>query len=288
MEQTMAEIGQANLQPAIEPYHDHTKDLDAANGVANLNANTQLAYQSEISGDSPDAVSTRLETQYSELGRSSGINNGADETLIARGGSRYVTDKSPVDFDKIPDSRKQTLNAEAERLIQRHGKEIPLHQGSPEAMPVGGYTEIDYNGFKNILTDLKGNHAYSDNEKAYVWSRIAEQKGTGTLLEGWQGGRYQPSIEGSKPSVRDSDPGRSKDTPGHTVLSFNDSYHGFGGSGDGRGMGYMTSAAANARINGDANASKAIVAAFHAYRDAPEGHRFEQFANTWINGIVAK
>lgn len=222
-------------------------------------------------------------------------------------GRGYATTQSPVNFDAIPNSRKEQLNGQAELLIMRYSTK-PDARVAPNGTPLNDHPpEIDYNGFKNILTDLKNDRAYSDNEKAYIWSQIANQKGQSSLFGGWNHGTYRPTIAGSNPNVRDSDLWgvRAQDTPGHTVLPFTDTYHGFGIAGDGTpGMGYMTRDAAQRRIvdhetprgltsplgfnRGDANASMAMVDAFHAYRDAPTGHKFESFANTWINGIVAR
>jgi hypothetical protein len=113
---------------------------------------------------------------------------------------------------------------------------------------------------------------------------------------------------GVNPSVIDSQLWgmRAANTPTHTIASFEDRVHGYGnppsspGADGSIGLAYFTPAAAEARIvqlelkqsavigynHGDANASRALVAAFRAYREAPEGQRFEAFATTWIKGMV--
>jgi hypothetical protein len=294
---------QPSIQPTVQPTYDPSQDVDATNSLDNSNAAATLVQQTNPENTLQADIGAKREVLFAQAGAVAGMNAGA----IA-GRPDIATTQSPVNFDAITTSRKAQLDGRAEQLIDQYASSKADPRVSPNGTPLKEHHHrvLDYNSFKNILTDLKNDRSYSDNEKAYVWSQIASAKGHGTLIGGWQGGTYRPSIEGSNPAMRDSDPLRAGDTPGHTVLSFTDSYHGFGRNGNDFGMGYQTRAAADARINehetpsnpvarfalgfnhGDANASKAMVAAFHAYRDAAEGHRFESFANSWINNIVAK
>jgi hypothetical protein len=299
-------------QPTIQPTYDPSKDVDATNGLVNPNAVVTPVQQTNPETTAQNEVGPKREIEFAAAGTVASIQGRAAGTEIASNPNTsqpdIVTTQSPVNFDAIAPGRQSQLDSRAEELIDQYASSKADPRVAPNGTPLNEYNHrvLDYHSFKNILTDLKNDRSYSDNEKAYVWSQIASAKGHGTLTEGWRGGTYRPSIEGSNPSVRDSDPLRSGDAPGHTVLSFTDSYHGFGGSGNSLGMGYQTRAAANARIDehetpsnpitrtllgfnhGDANASKAMVAAFHAYRDAADGHRFESFANSWINNIVAR
>jgi hypothetical protein len=304
------EIQPAGGQPAIQPSYDYSQDVDATNGLGNPNANPPPAATQAIDPSSYQDTAN-LEVGIGQTTSRLAVND-ADAADWVRAkeqwGGQYETMRSPVNFNAIPAERKAVLDAEATRQINRNSYGT-VRQASPEALPTDGPREIDYNGFKNILTDLKNNKSYNDNEKAYIWSEIANQKGSSSKLgvfSGFSGGTYVPSINGSKPSVRDSDLGglRAKDTPGHTVLSFQDGYHGFGVNGGKAGMGYMSPQGAREAIKdhetprgltsplgfnrGDYNASVAMVDSFHAYRNAAPGHKFEAFANTWINGIVAK
>ena len=294
---------QPNVQPAIQPTYDPSQDVDATTGLNNSNAVATLDQPTNPDSTANADIGAKREVLFAQAGAVAGMNIGA-----AAGRPDLATTQSPVNFNAITPSRKGELDGRAEQLIDQYASSKADPRVAPNGTPLKEYNHrvLDYTSFKNILTDLKNDRSYSDNEKAYVWSQIASAKGQGTLISGWQGGTYRPSIEGSNPAVRDSDPLRAGDTPGHTVVSFTDGYHGFGRNGNDFGMGYQTRAATDARINehetpsnpvtrtllgfnhGDANASKAMVAAFHAYRDAAEGHRFESFANSWINNIVAK
>jgi hypothetical protein len=228
-----------------------------------------------------------------------------------------ATEQSPIHFERISEPRKQWLETQADILVHRHGRMRGEPNGSNHGRQVSRqarFLELNYLDFKNILLELKNSKLYSDNEKAYIWSKIAEGKGnnpwydlkywaTGNLV----GGSYKVSLSGVNPSVVDSQLWgmRAADTPTHTIAAFEDRVHGYGnppdkpGADGSIGLAYFTPAAAEAHIvqheakqgivgfnHGDANASRALVAAFRAYREAPDGQRFEAFATTWIKGIV--
>lgn len=300
-------------EPPVETYYDPTKDVNAADGLTGTSGNPALNTQLVGLNNTQDTASQEL--TIADTGASVFV-RGGDPTLLAGnvgpGPSGIATNQSPVNFRAIPADRKAQLDGRAEGLINQYASSRSDPRVSPNGMPLNdpNHVRLDYNSFKNILTDLKNDRSMSDNEKAYVWSKIADAKGSPTPLGGHQGGSYRPSINGANPAIVDSEAFglRRNDTPSHSVVSFNDGVHGFG-SHDGRpGMGYYTRSAAYHRIDdyetqsfprgilsppfgynaGDANASKGMVDAFHAYRDAATGHKFEAFANTWIDRMVAR
>jgi hypothetical protein len=309
MEHIMTAVTQAVVQPqdySVTTQGTPTDNIGATNGLAPNVINPPSNTPSVTPTNTQDTANREL--LIADAGASVNA-RGGDPTLLAQRTTQpgIVTTQSPVNFNAIPADRKADLNNRAEQLIDQYAASRADPRVAPNGTPLPEHHHrvLDYNSFKNILTDLKNDRSMSDNEKAYVWSEIADQKGSSSPTSpftGFSGGTYRPSINGSNPDVRDSDLGglRARDTPGHTVLSFQDSYHGFGAG----GMGYQTRDAAWARIadhetprgltsplgfnRGDANASMAMVDAFHAYRDAPTGHKFESFANQWIAGIVAR
>lgn len=224
--------------------------------------------------------------------------------------------QSMIDFrNAIATPRRQQLDALATTLVTRHS-ELRWAEG-PRAglLGMGGSTavqrrELNYHDMARLLTELK-KLPLSDFEKAFVWTRVVgqENKGadSGPLGGGrFEGGRYTPSIDGVRPEMIDSDPGRQLNTPKHSHVGFSDGAHGFGYIGgtvdaEHRGLGYVSRDQASETIRqretrplglgintGDQRASQAIVDAFHAFRDASAGHQFEAFANTWIKLFVNK
>lgn len=306
----------ALLQPAVQSLNpiadlrqDGIRDVVVPDGLPGIGQDPPARPQHINLPHTQDSADR--EVRFADMGASVSVRGTA--ALLARNNgaasSGLATTQSPVNFAAIPPDRKVMLNAKAEQLIARYSFPT-MRQASPEALPVDGLRGLDYYGLRNILVDLKDSRSYNDNEKAYIWSRIADAKGRATWFSGHEGGSYKMSIHGSNPSIRDSEAGgmRAQDTPSHSVMSFYDGHHGFGMNEKGEpGMGYMTRAAAHKRIDayetqsgfrslfapngynaGDANASKAAVDAFHAYRNAPTSHKFEAFANVWIDRMVAK
>lgn len=305
----------ASLQPAVQLLNaladvrqDGVRDIVLPDGLPSIGNDPPPLPQHINLPHTQDTADREL--RFADMGASVSV-RGTVARVAHNGGAAggLATTQSPVNFAAIQPDRKVMLNAKAEQLIARYSFPT-MRQASPEALPVDGLRGLDYYGFRNILVDLKDSRGYTDNEKAYIWSRIADAKGRATWFGGHEGGSYKVSIHGSNPAIRDSELGgmRAQDTPSHSVMSFYDGHHGFGMNEKGvPGMGYMTRAAAHKRIDayetqsgfrslfapngynaGDANASKASVDAFHAYRNAPMGHKFEAFANVWIDRMVAK
>jgi hypothetical protein len=299
------------LNPLAEVRQDGIRDINLPGGLPGIGQDPPPISQPFNLPYAHDTADREL--RFADMGAAVSVRGAAAFTWLARDGGAgsmgLATTQSPVNFAAIAPNRKVLLNAKAEQLIARYSFPT-MRQASPEAMPVDGLRGLDYYGLRNILVDLKDSRAYNDNEKAYIWSRVADAKGSATWFSGHEGGSYKMSIHGSNPNIRDSEGGgmRAQDTPSHSVMSFYDGHHGFGMNEKGEpGMGYMTRAAAYKRIDayetqsglrslfapngynaGDANASKASVDAFHAYRDAPVGHEFEAFANVWIDRMVAR
>jgi hypothetical protein len=146
--------------------------------------------------------------------------------------------QSMIDFrSSISTPRRLQLDALATSLVMRHS-ELCWAEG-PKAgfLGLGGSTavqrrELNYHDMARLLTDLK-KAPLSDFEKAFVWTRVVgqENKGVDTGLLGggrFEGGRYFPSIDGVRPQMIDSDPGRDLNTPNHSHVGFSDGAHGFG------------------------------------------------------------
>jgi hypothetical protein len=311
----------ASIQPVTQSLNplaaladlrqDGIRDVVLPDGLPGIGNDPPALPQHFSLPHTQDTVDREL--RFADMGAAVSVRGAAASTRMAgkigAGTSELATTQSPVNFAAMTPQRKVLLNAKAEQLIARYSFPT-MRQASPEALPVDGLRGLDYYGLRNILVDLKDSRGYNDNEKAYIWSRVADAKGRATWFSGHEGGSYKMSIHGSNPNIRDSEGGgmRAQDTPSHSVMSFYDGHHGFGMNEKGvPGMGYMTRAAAHKRIDayetqsglrslfapngynaGDANASKASVDAFHAYRNAPTGHKFEAFANVWIDRMVAK
>ena len=217
---------------------------------------------------------------------------------------------NPIDFDQIPKADQDRLGGTAENLINRHADSTRKTGGGAAAMQRKPLPILDYHDMGDILKDLKASRTMTDQEKAFVWSKIADAKGSGDVSGGWlrtSGTRYYPSIEGANPRNIDSDPLKTQlragNTPNHTHVGFEDTHHGFGEDDKYENKQWAMKGAdqvesellAYEKIGdpiwenpGDYNASQSMVAAFHAYRDAPEGHRFESFANVWLDRMIAK
>lgn len=191
-----------------------------------------------------------------------------------------------VNFDRINTYRRMYLEDQATRYIN-----------AADTDPSTRERTLDYNSFAGILNHLSDRNDLNDLEKAYVWSTVANRKGDagGLTAQGFSGGDYTISLDGSKDEIRDSHPTRAWNTPNHSVLSFMDGYHGFGNPtpGDNQSLAYLSREEANRRINdhesvfgvnvnqGDTQASMRLVAAFRQYRTSDWGDKFEAFANEW-------
>ena len=204
-----------------------------------------------------------------------------------------LTREQVADFGFIPEQRQDELKEQAEGYVEAYA-------GDDQR---GGVPRIDFVDLKDVLTDLKGRADLTDVEKAFVWSEIANGKGQAGNLEFYDE-RLAIDNRGVRSELVDS--WRAWNTPAHLVATFRDGYHGFGSpDGDPPGMGHQSEAEARQTIwekedgpfglrsrlaganPGDAAASQALVAAFHAYRDAPEGQRFDAFADIWTERVIA-
>ncbi|MEM1116534.1 MAG: hypothetical protein AAF845_07995 [Bacteroidota bacterium] len=241
-----------------------------------------------------------------------GVEGGVE---IARGrgqGQPYrvngLSRQEAADVSLIPEARQQDLADKAWNeyvLVYAHGDVYREYTGRngqrrvAEEMP-----QIDFVDLKNIVTHLASRGDMTDIEKAYVWSTIADWKGVGGNWE-YSNDSLHIDNRGVRPELIDSHPGRAWNTPSHSVVPFHDPVHGFGalqfesGAYGYIGYAYDSPTRAAERIReaethigswvdnpGDMNASIASVRAFHAWRDAPDGQRFDAFARTWVNEVV--
>jgi hypothetical protein len=238
--------------------------------------------------------------------------DGAGETtppggilVSARPAPKVVSQSQLANFKTLSAQQKDRLDVWAKRLIDAHQatyevSRLPLIGGGVSGQHVA--RELDFYGIRDILIDIKQTRGISDLEKAYVWNKIASMRGKSSenrLIGHLEGGYYNISLQGVNPAVIDDH--RRLNTPNHALLPFTDTTHGFGVGADGTpGMGRQSLRDAFSRIEqreagffgfmfpnrGDANASKAIVRAFHAFLYAAPGHQFEAFANSWITSFV--
>lgn len=219
-----------------------------------------------------------------------------------------------ADFSLISDARRQELDQSARDYVRSYADgDVQRVNGDFIDLGVGGagganvptretylVPRIDFVDLKNILEDLMGRTDMGDIDKAYVWNQIASAKGQAGLVE-YDNAQVHIENRGVRDYLLDDHWTREWNTSNHTVVPFTDGYHGFGNpNGREPGMGYVSEADAYNRIQqheegwilglganpGDRHASMATVAAFHAWRDAPEGQRFNAFAQTWIEGVI--
>ncbi len=204
------------------------------------------------------------------------------DVLIAQSNNRMP---DSVNFDRINSGRKMYLEEQATRYVAAGDTDPSTRERS-----------LDYNSFAGMLNHLSGRRDLNDLEKAYVWSTVADSKGEANNWSNrFENGAYSISLDGSKDEIHDSQPGRAWNTPNHSVLSFADSYHGFGNPtpGSDQSLAYLSRGDANQRIrdhesflgvslnNGDIQASQRVVAAFRQYRTSDWGDKFESFAKEW-------
>ncbi len=260
----------------------------------NVNLDNQIQH-SVISGTDPSVNTNNPSNTVLEQLQSAPTST----ELLARGGTSLVNELSS--FSSIDSARRAQLEDTATALIERHA-EVRTEYPSPVVPDPFGVIDqtpediliLDYRDMRDILRDISASNSFTDVEKAYIWSDIAERKGQPTLT-GFGGGDYEVSTDFANPAIIDSHLGRAGNSPNHTHVSFRDGYHGFGGDGMARG----TREEAQNRIAeheslgtpiiqnpGDAWASMATVNAFLAFREAPEGQRFDAFADSWIQSMV--
>ena len=224
------------------------------------------------------------------------VPDGLDEAFrepVTLAQSLSLTRVQRADFSLIAPDRQAALGAYAEDLVL--SRATPVGSQSPRA--IQRPPQIDYYDLRDILIEIRDNPNVGDLEKAYVWNEVAQMKGNAGLT-GYSNARVTIVNNGIDPDLIDDHPGRAWNTSNHAVVPFTDGYHGFGGN----GMGNVTWPDAVQRIRdhergivfgiganpGDAEASMASVAAFHAWRDAPQGdgYRFREFADAWIRGVM--
>ncbi|MBP6749998.1 MAG: hypothetical protein KA144_10200 [Xanthomonadaceae bacterium] len=194
--------------------------------------------------------------------------------------------QNPISFENLGEKEKKHLKNIANEYI--------LAAKDPDEKS----SVIDYKEFSGIMMHLAKRTDLDDLKKAFVWSEIADAKGKAEGLKGnFAGGKYQIELDGVNPQVIDSGlfGFRRQNTPGHNILSFADGYHGFGKKTSEISMGYETKDSAYKRIEkkegwnpGDAHNSKAMVDAFHAYKDAPQNTKFNAFSEMWMKGMLSK
>jgi len=186
--------------------------------------------------------------------------------------------------DNITEDRQKDLNGWSQELVNEY-----LHEG-----------ELSHTNMGQILDDLSDLDTLSDVEKAYMWTTIANNKEDGAWIFGIGGaeGDYKINNDGINPDVIDSAYFNGDATQGHTVVGFDDGYHGRMGntSGDngaaeseiidhesGKGLPSWMGIPRLSPNEGDANASLATVDAFRGFREGG----FNEFADRWKDNMLA-
>lgn len=203
--------------------------------------------------------------------------------LVAQASGNSLPDS--VNFSRIGNYRQIYLRDQAERYIN-----------AADTDPTTRERSLDYNSFAGIQNHLSDRRDLNDLEKAFVWSDVADRKGTANnSTNRFENAEYSISLDGSKDEIWDRQAFdiRKWNTPNHSVASFMDGYHGFGSADGERGMAYDSREVANRRIEkhesfmgvnlneGDTQASKRLVQSFRAYAAADWGNKFATFSNEW-------
>jgi hypothetical protein len=129
----------------------------------------------------------------------------------------------------LSEDRRRMLDQRAQALINKYSHQ-QVHvtdsspQGSNGSMPgnIRALPELNYRDIGNIQSDIAGDRSLGEQDKAHVWTQIANHKLTLGLdnPDAW----YVTSNEGARPEVIDSY--RPADSPGHAFVGFTDPYHG--------------------------------------------------------------
>ncbi len=199
----------------------------------------------------------------------------------------------------LSDDRRRTLDQRAQGLIDKYSdRQVPVTDRLPQTgdgftLPnIRNLPELDYRDIGHILNDIAGDRSLSEQDKAYLWTHIADHK----LTLGFDrpDALYVTSNAGARPEVIDSH--RPPDSPGHAFVGFDDGYH---------GPLAMLPTMADSRDKirqheeneggpllrwvvgfnqGDYNASVSTVEAFRAYRQGG----FAAYAAAWNRGFVER
>jgi hypothetical protein len=212
-----------------------------------------------------------------------------DERYLINGipeskGSKRVAVIRPDQFGAIPSWRQHQLKQTSDILVNRHGEN-----------GTSGRPKMNYWGVGDMLHEIASFSHMTEIEKAFVWTHFCTGLGDEVRggLRGYANGRFEVSIEGSRPEVRDND--RPLTSPNHSWAGFSDSHHG-GYMWDDKNPGvYNTPEQTTKEINahewlpftggeGDKTASERLVRAFRAFGCGG----FVSFAIAWNEGFVAR
>jgi hypothetical protein len=211
-----------------------------------------------------------------------------DRTLIANQPSVVLPFDPSVG---LSEDRQRVLDQQAQSLIDNYSdRQVRVTGGFPPVIRT--LPELDYHDIGNILNDVAGDHSLGEQDKAYLWTQIANHKLALGLNnpDPW----YIPSNEGATPEVIDSR--RPDDSPGHAFVGFTDPYHGplamlptMAESREAIHQHEESEGGAVARFflgfnQGDYNASVRTVEALRAYRQGG----FAAFAAAWNQRFVQR
>lgn len=159
--------------------------------------------------------------------------------------------------------------------------------------------ELSHADIGHILRDLQNDDTLTDLEKAYIFTELANNKEGGAWVFGIGGddGDYKINNVGVRPELIDSAIFNGDATQVHTVVGFDDGYHGrLGGEAGDNGAAeaevaehedgwlpdFLPTIPRISDNEGDENASLATIDALRAYRDGG----FDAFADTWIDNML--